>query len=373
MDWIWLVAPSLCIWVTILILPWQPWRTRETLDPAAPHQSPDLTGITVLIPARNEARHIESTLRSLSVQGRGLRIILIDDESTDGTAERAASLHLPDVTIIKGKPLAEGWSGKLWALEQGRQIAVTRHLLLLDADINLAPGLIGALLGKLQQDNLQFLSLMAYLKMETAWEKMLMPAFIYFFKLLYPFRLSNSGSGMVAAAAGGCILIDRLLLDKIGGFAAVRGQLIDDCALARQVKAHGCRTWIGLSHSVLSQRSYDNLRTVWEMVTRTAFTQLRYSVLLLLLCTMLMLAAFVMPVAGLFSGDVTAVTFSSLTLILMGITYMPTLHYYGVNPAWVCGLPLTGLLYLLMTWGSALNHWRGHGSTWKGRNYTECT
>ena len=370
MDPIWLVLPGLCIWGIILLLPWRPWSTHETLD-AEPGGDDDLNEITVLIPARNEARYIVETLRSLADQGRNHRILLIDDESGDDTVAQARSLDLPNLEIISGAPLAHGWSGKLWALEQGRQQAHSKYLLLLDADIQLQPGLIPALLAKLKRENLSFVSLMAFLRMETGWEKMLMPAFIYFFKLLYPFRLSNSPSKLVAAAAGGCILINRQTLDDIGGFTAVKSELIDDCALARRVKDSGHRTWIGMTHSALSQRHYNDLQSIWEMVARTAFTQLRYSTLLLLLCTFLMLSAFVTPAAGLFTGLLVWVIFSIFNYLLMAISYFPTLKYYSVNALWACTLPVTGLLYLLMTWWSAINHWRGIGAYWKGRTYTE--
>lgn len=370
MDPVWLVLPGLCIWGIILLLPWHPWSTHETLD-AEPGCNDDLNEITVLIPARNEARYIVETLKSLADQGRNHRILLIDDESGDDTAALARSLNLTNLDIITGAPLARGWSGKLWALEQGRQRADSKYLLLLDADIRLTPCLIPVLLTKLKQENLSFISLMAFLRMETGWEKMLMPAFIFFFKLLYPFRLSNTSSKLIAAAAGGCILVAQQALDDIGGFTAVKGELIDDCALARRVKNSGHRTWIGMTHSVISQRHYDDLQSIWEMVARTAFTQLRYSTLLLLICTFLMLSAFVMPVAGLFSGLLLWAVLSLLNYLLMTISYFPTLKYYGVNVFWACTLPITGFLYLLMTWWSAINHWRGVGAYWKGRSYTE--
>jgi len=370
MDPLWLVLPGLCIWGIILLLPWRPWSTRETLD-ANPNLKIDLSTVTALIPARNEARYIVATLQSLAEQGNNLRILLIDDESTDATTALAESLNLPGLQILKGTPLVRGWSGKLWALEQGRQAAETKYLLLLDADITLKPGLLPELLAKLEREDLRLISLMAFLRMETLWEKMLMPAFIYFFKLLYPFRLSNSGSKLVAAAAGGCILIERQTLNDIGGFEALKGELIDDCALARRVKNIGRTTWTGLTHSALSQRHYDNLHSIWVMVARTAFTQLRYSIPLLFVCTFLMLAAFVAPLMGFFTGVVACILFSCIIILIMSITYYPTLKYYGVNILWVATLPATGLLYLLMTWSSAINHWRGVGSSWKGRTYTE--
>ena len=370
MDPVWLVVPGLCIWGIILLLPWRPWSTRESLD-AAPGVSGDLSGITALVPARNEARYIVDTLRSLAEQGNNHRILLIDDESNDATVAQAESLNLTNLQIIKGAPLAPGWSGKLWALEQGRQTADTKYLLLLDADIKLKPGLLPVLLAKLEQDDLRLVSLMAFLRMETIWEKMLMPAFIYFFKLLYPFHLSNSPSRLVAAAAGGCILIDRQTLDDIGGFTALKGELIDDCALARRVKDTGSATWTGLTHSAISQRHYDDLNSIWVMVARTAFTQLRYSTSLLIVCTFLMLSAFALPLAGLFSSVPAGVVFSCIIFLLMTISYFPTLKYYGVHALWAVTLPVTGLLYLLMTWWSAINHWRGIGASWKGRTYTE--
>ena len=372
MDPLWLVLPGLCIWGIILLLPWRPWSTRESLD-AEPGLTTDLASVTALIPARNEARYITETLNALAQQGHNHRILLIDDQSSDGTSARAESLNLPNLNIIKGAPLDPGWSGKLWALEQGRLAADTKYLLLLDADIKLRPGLLPALLTKLEQEDLRLISLMAFLRMETGWEKMLMPAFIFFFKLLYPFQLSNSSSRLIAAAAGGCILIDRQTLNEIGGFAALKGALIDDCTLARRVKDNGHAIWTGLTHSALSQRHYDDLHSIWAMVARTAFTQLRYSTLLLLLCTLLMLSAFVMPLAGLFSGIRACAILSCLIFLLMTISYFPTLKYYGVSIFWAATLPLTGLLYLLMTWWSAINHWRGKGASWKGRSYSEGT
>lgn len=370
MDCVWFVLPGLCIWGIILLLPWRPWSTRETLE-ANPELKSDLGQITVLIPARNEAEYIADTLNALSVQGNIARILLIDDESSDRTASIAESLGIQNLEILKSEPLVPGWSGKLWALEQGRLHAETPYILLLDADICLEQGTLAVLISKMKQENLTLISLMAFLRMGSAWEKMLMPAFIYFFKLLYPFSISNSRSRLVAAAAGGCILIRGQILEEIGGFAAIKDELIDDCSLARRVKESGYRIWTGLTRSAVSRRCYNDLHTIWEMVTRTAFTQLKYSLILLLVCTLLMLAAFVLPVAGLFSQSVICITLSIACYLLMIISYFPTLRYYGINVLWACTLPVTGLLYLLMTWGSAINHWQGTGASWKGRTYSE--
>lgn len=369
MEPLWIVLPGLLIWTSILLLPWRSWSTRESLE-ADPSLQLDLSQVTVLIPARNEAAFIGKTLAALASQGTELNIILIDDESTDETIATAEKQHLNNLTIIPGTPLVPGWSGKLWALEQGRQYVNTNHILLLDADISLTPGTIAALLLKAQQEKVQFVSLMAHLKMENFWERMLMPAFVYFFKLLYPFRISNSNSTLIAAAAGGCILIDRNALREIGGFGSLKDELIDDCALARRIKNKGYRTWTGLTHSAISLRDYANLKTIWDMVARTAFTQLKYSVILLLFCTLLMLAAFVLPVLSLLMQDAMIRFLSISSLVLMGISYFPTLKYYGLSPVWIVTLPVIGILYLLMTWSSAFNYWRGTGALWKDRFYT---
>ena len=359
------------IWLTILLLPWRPWSTNEVLDVSSPLPEVDLGDITVLIPSRNEAETIKATLPALTAQGRGLNIILIDDQSSDGTGQVARKAVDENLLIIKGKSLPSGWTGKLWALEQGRSHIRTSFTLLLDADIEPLPGIIGELKRAMQERDVQLISLMAELRMDTFWEKLLMPAFIYFFKLLYPFRLSNTGTSRVAAAAGGCILLETRLLHEIGGFDALRGELIDDCALARRIKTLGYKTWIGLTHSVRSIRPYEKLRTIWEMVARTAFTQLNYSGLLLALCTAIMVLSFVVPGLGLFLPSGMAKFFSALGLAIMILCYLPTLKFYGLPGRWALALPLIGILYLAMTWTSAMRYWLGGGSHWKGRAYSK--
>ena len=358
------------IWLTILLLPWRPWSTSEVLDVSSPLPEVDLGDITVLIPARNEAETIKATLPALTAQGRGLNIILIDDQSSDGTGQVARKAVDENLLIIKGESLPSGWTGKLWALEQGRGHIRTSFTLLLDADIEPLPGIIGELKRAMQERDVQLISLMAELRMETFWERLLMPAFIYFFKLLYPFRLSNTGTSRVAAAAGGCILLETRLLHEIGGFNSLRGELIDDCALARRIKTLGYKTWIGLTHSVRSIRPYEKLRTIWEMVARTAFTQLNYSGLVLTLCTAVMVLSFVVPVLGLFLPSGMAKFFSALGLAIMILCYLPTLKFYGLPGRWALALPVIGILYLAMTWTSAMRYWLGGGSHWKGRAYS---
>ena len=368
MDPGWLVYPGLAIWSGILLLPWRPWSTREYFN-ADPVRRLDLSDVTVLIPARNEAQVIPRTLEALQQQGDGLNVIVIDDNSTDATRSAAQQSDMKNLKIINGEALAPGWSGKLWALEQGRRSASTGHLVLLDADIMLQPGTISGLLEKMQRDGLQMVSLMAWLRMVTLWEKLLMPAFIFFFKLLYPFHLANSESRIIAAAAGGCILINSTSLSDIGGFAALKNELIDDCALARRIKDRGGRTWIGLTHSATSSREYNDLGSVWKMVARTAFTQLHYSAFLLGLCTLAMVCAFVLPIISL-AGTGYSFWLSVFTLVLMTAGYIPTLNFYGRSWYWALFLPIIGIIYLLMTWDSAIRHWRGTGAIWKDRSYT---
>lgn len=368
MDPLWLVVPGCAIWSAILLLPWRPWSTQPSFDAQAPVAAPVLHDVTVLIPARNERDAIATTLRSLATQGQNLRIVLVDDQSTDGTAEIAQQLRLPGLTILTGDALPPGWTGKLWAQEQGLRHVESRLVLQLDADIELLPGTIAGLREMLDSRNLGLVSLMARLSMDNPWERALMPAFVFFFRLLYPFNLSNSRSMLVAAAAGGCILIRADILRQMGGYGALNGALIDDCTLARAVKKLGHRTWIGLTLSAISHRPYRELGSVWEMVARTAFTQLRHSALLLLFCTVIMLAAFVLPVVGLGQSGTTQVV-GVATLALMTMSYIPTLRYYDTPLIWSLTLPLAGVLYLLMTWTSAWRHWAGAGARWKDRSY----
>lgn len=372
MSIIWLALPGLIIWLSIILLPWRPWSTREALD-ANPASSADLSAVSVLIPARNEAGVIAQTLQSLQAQGAIGEIILIDDQSDDGTAECARSTikDTDKLRVIPGKALETGWSGKLWALEQGRVLSTTDYILLLDADIALEPGTLSTLLSMAERDGLDMVSLMAYLRMKSFWELLLMPAFIYFFKLLYPFAISNSSSNLIAAAAGGCILIRRQQLEDIGGFAALKNALIDDCSLARKVKRSGGRTWLGLTHSAISLRPYDGLKSIWDMVARTAYTQLLHSVALLLLCTLIMLAAFVAPVVLVVVMDLPLMLISLTALILMMLSYLPVIRYYHLNPVWLLSLPFAAALYLCMTWSSAIRHWQGTGAVWKNRAYID--
>ena len=235
-----LVAVSALLWVGFALLPWRPWSNQEVLDAMeGDNEDTALDEITVLIPARNEAEVIQQTLQSVIEQGPGLKIVLIDDHSEDATVEKARHITNSNLRIVQSLPLPAGWSGKLWALEQGRQNVTTPYTLLLDADIKLARGIVKALKEKMHQQGIAFISLMAAPSMSGSWEKLLMPAFVHFFKVLYPFERVNSHGTRVAAAAGGCILVETRMLDQIGGFESIKSAVIDDCALARRIKLQG--------------------------------------------------------------------------------------------------------------------------------------
>ncbi len=362
-----LVAFSAVLWLAVLAAPWRPWSSRPCLD--AHPRAEDLSDVTVLIPARNEAAVIGKTLAALNIQGRNLSVVVVDDQSADATAELVRKVAGRGLKLVEGSPLTSGWSGKLWALEQGCKHVTTPLIMLLDADIELKPGLIATMREHMQKQSASFVSLMAVPSMNTLWEKMLMPAFVYFFKMLYPFHLSNSGYRGVAAAAGGCILLKRQALEDIGGFASIKDELIDDCALARLIKLRGHKTCMGLTHSVQSVRPYLHLRQIWNMVTRTAFTQLHYSVALLLLCTTVLALAFVAPAAGLFAAGAAMRSLAFAALLAMILSYLPILKFYRRSPLWALSLPGIALVYLAMTWHSALRYFRGERSRWKGRVY----
>ena len=360
-----LVILGTALWLIILLLPWRPWSTREQLEARSGCDLSDAGAITVLIPARNEAAVLGTTLEALQHQARGLRIVVIDDQSGDATARLARERGCE---VITGTAPAPGWSGKLWALQQGLRTVTTPYVLLLDADIELAPGTLSALRDK-AGSGLDLVSLMAEPSLRHPVERLLMPAFVLFFKLLYPFALANGDNPRHAAAAGGCILVRREALQAIDAFGCLHDALIDDCSLAARLKRAGFRTWIGLSRAARSLRAQSGLGPIWQMVARTAYTQLRYSPALLALCTLLMTSLFwFAPMAPLLEPG-HGYLLGALSWMAMVVSYRPTLRYYGLSTLWSLALPLIGTLYLAMTWSSALGYWRGTRSQWKGRRY----
>jgi len=368
--WITLAALSTLVWIGFVLLPWRPWLNQQVLDAWDKRDGGMLLKeITVVIPARNEAQVITQTLQGVMNQGPDLQIILMDDGSEDETAEKAAQATQANLRVVRGQTLPAGWAGKLWALEQGRRLVRTPYTLLLDADIELDKGIVKALREKMQKEAVPLISLMAAPSMSGGWEKFLLPAFVYFFKVLYPFERVNSRRSKIAAAAGGCILMESKLLDQIGGFKPIKLAVIDDCALARRVKSRRVGIWLGMTHSVKSIRRYQHLEEIWNMVARSAFAQLRYSVWRLVLCTLSLLLIYEAPLVLLAAQNIPIRLLSIIALTIMFFTYVPTLQFYHRSWAWGFCLPLIAALFLLMTWTSALRYWRGEYTRWKGRIY----
>ncbi len=364
-----IAVANFLIWGCIMLLPWKPWNTSEELDAIPDFTDEDLSQVTVLIPARNEEKTIGKVLSSVMEQGRSINIIVVDDQSGDNTAEVARTTCGDAVKIIRGLELPRGWTGKLWALDQGLKYVDTRYTLLLDADIVLSKGIVATVAKAMEQYGLNMLSLLAWLSMKGFWEKLTMPAFVYFFKMIYPFKLANFPKSRVAAAAGGFIMVETEALRKINAFESIKNELIDDCALAKQLKAAGFRTWLGLTHSVKSIRRYRKLPDVWNMVARTAYTQLHHSFFLLLSVTAVMLLTFPGLAAGFFTESITLAILSWVSMTFMLFTYLKVLSYYGIPFYWSLSLPFTAMLYLMMTWSSAYQAWRGRGARWKQRFY----
>ncbi len=378
---------SLFIWIGLLLFRGQFWRTDQQLSMG---QSPldYWPAVCVVIPARNEVDLIGLTIKSLLTQDYlgNFILILVDDDSTDGTAEVAQEMASSlgkgnQLQIIPSQPLPNGWTGKLWALDQGTRYAQSLalnplYILLSDADIEHDRRNLSQLIMKAERESLDLASLMVYLRCQSFWEKLLIPAFIFFFAKLYPFRQVNNPKNSTAAAAGGCILIRTQALIRIGGIASIRHALIDDCTLAQRVKAGNPfhPIWLGLSKTTHSLRPYDTLSAIWNMVARSAYTQLDYSPIRLLGTFIGMTIVYLIPPMGLGFGLVTGqwilVTVSLSTWVLMSLMYQLTIHFYRINPMWSITLPITAFLYTLMTLDSAWRHWQGRGGAWKGRVYS---
>ena len=376
---------SLAIWIYLVCFRGQFWRTDRRLSAQLLplDKSPS---VCIIIPARNEADLLPITLRSLLTQDYSgtLNLFLVDDHSTDRTAEvareTAETLGKSDqLHILSAAPLPPGWTGKLWALDQGVQKAMTLepdYILLTDADIEHDRANLSQLVAKAVGDDRELVSLMVRLRCQSIWEKLLIPAFVFFFAKLYPFRWVNEPENSIAGAAGGCSLIRREALTRIGGIQAIRQALIDDCALAEAIKSSGSqRIWLGLSDSTRSLRPYDSLETIWTMVARTAFTQLNYSPLLLIGTVFGMSLIYLLPplgaVFGIVAGQWSIAIPSLFAYLLMSLAYVPIVRFYRC-PIWLSGcLPTIAFLYTLMTLDSARRHWQGKGGAWKGRVYEE--
>lgn len=363
-------ACTVLIWLYLLLFRGMFWRLRE--DRSAP-EPPVACRVAVVIPARNEAETIGRTIASLTAQNfsGALHIFLVDDHSTDGTAEIARASASPDLlTVVAAKPLAVGWTGKTWAMSEGvRQAESFRPDFVLFSDADIAHSLEGIpqLVVRAEKGGYDLVSWMVRLRSETFAEKALIPAFVFFFFMLYPPAWTESARHKTAGAAGGCILLRWTALTRIGGIAAIRPELIDDCALAKAVKSTGGRLWLGVTSKTESIRGYGTFGEIGRMISRTAFWQLQHSVMLLLGTMVGMFVTYMLPVVLLFTGKPMAMSLGALAWFLMMATYAQTLRFYRLSLFWAPVLPLIAVFYTGATAHSAIRYWTGRGGEWKGR------
>lgn len=377
---VWIAVASLAAWCWLLLCQGFFWRTDVRLPP---RRSPGAwPPVCVVVPARDEAAVLPASLPSLLAQdypGRA-EIVLVDDGSTDGTGELARELShrhggLPLTVDSPGEPPA-GWTGKLWAVRHGIGLARARdpeYLLLTDADIAHAPDSLRELVAAARTGGFDVVSQMARLRVESPWERLVVPAFVYFFAQLYPFRRIGRRGSRTAAAAGGCVLLRADTAVRAGIPDAIRHAVIDDVALARAVRRAGGHVWLGLAERVDSVRPYPRLHDLWRMVSRSAYAQLRHSPPLLLGTVAGLALVYLVPpaavVTGVVAGSPATWAAGALAWAVMTGTYLPMLRYYR-QPPWLAPLlPFTAFLYLLMTVDSAVQHYRGRGAAWKGRTY----
>jgi hopene-associated glycosyltransferase HpnB len=371
------IAGFLCviIWLCILFARGRFWMVQRLGAEVAPVTETGL--IAVVIPARNEADVIGSAVGSLLQQSCAgkIHIFLVDDSSSDGTAAAASnaavrSARADALTVIKGRPLQPGWSGKLWAMQQGIEQALQlqpKFLLLTDADIQHSPGNVATLVAIAERGGYDLASFMVKLHCCSVAEKVLIPAFVFFFFLLYPPEWIRDPRRKTAGAAGGCMLIRPAALARAGGIAAIRHEIIDDCALAAAVKGTGGRVWLGFTQETHSLRAYRSFTEIERMIARTAFKQLRHSTWLLAAALAGLLVTYVLPVGLLFSGSPPLVALGAAAYLLMMVAYLPMVRFYKLNVAWGLTLPFSSAFYAGATLHSALKYWSGHGGEWKGR------
>ncbi|NKB20694.1 MAG: glycosyltransferase [Alphaproteobacteria bacterium] len=370
---------SLLAWFWLLLFRGGYWRCDQLLTDRDPEPA-DWPNIVAVIPARDEVKSIHRAVMSLLNQPypSSLHIIVVDDNSSDGTADVVAALDDERVEVISGKPLPEMWAGKMWAVAQGVEYAAakfprTPYLLLTDADLEHGQDTLSLLVAKAEKGQLDLVSLMVRLRCETLWEALLVPPFVYFFQKLFPFPWVNKPRHKTVAAAGGCMLVRWTALRRVGGISRIRDRVIDDCALAAAIKPGGS-IWLGLSETSHSLRGYDQLGGIWDMVARTAFVQLKRSNLLVVLSTIGMMFLYLGPpivlVLGLLHTDLPAIVFGAAAWSVMAVSIVPTIKLYGMNAAFSVFLPISAALYTAMTISSAWRDHRGKGGAWKGRNYS---
>ena len=397
-----LAGISLAIWIVLTFFRGAFWQLRQFDDDCHPERSegPQLSPhrgpiredglapaplsswprIAVIVPARNEAETIGRTVESLVAQDYPgeFRIIVVDDHSEDQTTDLArravqAKNAGDRVTVIQTAPLQPGWTGKLWALQQGIEKAASSspdYFWFTDADIVHAPDTLRRLVSRAATQRLDLASLMVLLQASALPERLLIPPFLYFFLKLYPPRWIADKNARTAGAAGGCILLRSSALHRIGGISAIRGEVIDDCSLARAVKRTGGAIWMGLTRKSVSLRAYGTFAEIRDLIARTAFTQLHYSAPLLLATVLGMVLTYLIPVILLFDTHPLVWCTSLLAWVLMTVTYLPTVRFYRLSPLWAPLLPSAAAFYSYATFLSAVRYWLGRGGQWKGRFQT---
>jgi hopene-associated glycosyltransferase HpnB len=373
---------ALVTWAYLVLLHGQFWLAgeREELGLPPAREPREWPRVTAVVPARNEADMIPRSIASLVAQDYPgeFSIVLVDDQSSDGTAEAAQKLaqrSTRNIEVVQGAPLPSTWTGKVWAMQQGIALASAgqpppQYLLLTDADIGYEPGVLKSLVQRATAEQRVLTSVMAKLNCESFAERALVPAFIFFFQMLYPFAWVNRRAAATAAAAGGCMLVDRAALERAGGIGAIRGALIDDCALAKILKAQG-PVWLGLSHRVSSLRSYATIDEIRRMVARSAYAQLRYSPLLLIGTVLGMGVLYLVPPILALLAGYPANVLAAAAYLLMVTAFQPTLRLYNRSRLWGFALPLIAAAYSGFTLDSAYQHSRGRGGLWKGRVQAE--
>jgi hopene-associated glycosyltransferase HpnB len=369
---------SFAIWVVLFFAWGNFWRIWESDFDQAQIPLPRIwPAATAVIPARNEAVSIAGVVRALAAQDYAgkFSVIIVDDHSEDDTSELArkaaheAGTGFP-IRVVSAPELASGWTGKLWALNVGvfeSSGSSSEFLWFTDADVIHAPDTLQRLVSRAEIGKLDLTSLMVHLNAETLAERLLIPPFLYFFLMLYPPKWIADRHARTAGAAGGCILLRRAVLERIGGLSTIRGEVIDDCALARAVKESGGKIWMGLTGASRSVRSYTNFSEIRDMIARTAFTQLRYSGLLLLGTLSGLTLTFLLPVILTFSANIRVWPFALAAWCLMTASFLPVVTYYRLRPIWAPLLPLAALFYGSATCLSAARYWLGRGGQWKGR------
>jgi hopene-associated glycosyltransferase HpnB len=388
---------SAAAWVYLVTWHGGFWLTSQRLPPLTDAEGPQSwPSVVAVVPARNEADALPVTLPDLLAQDYPgeFRVFLVDDGSDDGTAaiaaelgEKAARAGGAPLTVVNGRARPPGWAGKVWAMSQGlsaTEAVGARYVLFTDADISWAPGALRELVTGAESDDRALVSQMALLRAETFWERVIVPAFVYFFAQLYPFRKVSAPRDKTAAAAGGCMLVSRQALAKAGGIERIRGALIDDVALGTLLKRNGNRVWLGLTTDVRSSRPYPTLASLWHMIARSAYVQLRYNPVVLLGTIVGLLLLYIAPPAGAIGALIALTTGTAGTgaigtetavagaaglvgWALMTVSYVPMLRFYRLSPLRAPALPLIALGYAAMTADSARRHYSGRAVAWRGR------